>query len=79
MKYWREDKENSCQGDEWYNLLAQHKDDEGENSRVLSVGIRKSGGVDFMECCDDYFSESYTDNQAIEMLQEMIDLIRAHQ
>ncbi len=63
MKYWIEGKSENGHGEK--GILIR-----GGNERILSV-VKNKEGVQFMEECDRYFSESYTKEDALKLIDEL--------
>ena len=65
MKYFRKVKESRGLPDRIY--LAEG---------ILSIFFNEDENVVFMESCDEYFFETFSKKEAVEMLQEAIDWIK---
>lgn len=63
MEYWIEG--NSGNGCEEKGILIK-----GGDKRILSV-VKNEDGIQFMEECDGYFSETYTKENALKLIDEL--------
>jgi len=69
MEYWTEGKSENGYGKK--GILIK-----GGNKRILSV-VKNEEGVQFMEECDGYFSECYTKEDALKLVDELREWINA--
>lgn len=67
MKYWKEGKSENGYGPKGLIL-------KGEDERVLSI-VRSGDTFTFREECDGVFSENFSKNQALEMVEELRQFI----
>jgi hypothetical protein len=72
MKYWKKGNNSNGYGEEAIIL----KCDDDYEDRVLSVTHKKDGKVMFMEECDGHFSVSFTKQEAVEMVNELLNFIK---
>jgi Fe-S cluster biogenesis protein NfuA len=72
MKYWKKGNNSNGYGEE--AIILKCDDDYGD--RVLSVTQEEDGKVMFMEECDGCFSVSFTKQEAVEMVNELLNFIK---
>lgn len=71
MKYWKLGNNSNGYGEE--AIILKSDDDCGD--RVLSVTCEENGNIMFMEECDGCFSISYTKEEALEVVNELLKYI----
>ncbi len=69
MKHWIEGKSENGYGEK--GILIK-----GGDEHILSV-VKNEEGIRFMEECDGYFSETYTKEEALELINELREWINA--
>ena len=74
MKHWIEGSSYGQMPDKVISLAINGDDEESE--RVLAIGIKPDGLVEFREQCDSWFGTSVPPMVAIELLEEAIAWIR---
>ena len=68
MDHWIEGKSEKGYGEKGIILK------EGDRS-ILSV-VKKENGIQFMEECDGYFSYTYTKEEALKLVDELLEFIK---
>lgn len=68
MNHWIEGKSEKGYGEKGIILK------EGDGS-ILSV-VKKENGIQFMEECDGYFSHTYTKEEALKLVDELLEFIK---
>ena len=65
-------------------LVMRHWDVDGVDitlkscERIVSIEPCADGGFDVVECCDRYYSRHYTKQEMVELLNEALQFVLAH-